>query len=95
MDKRQLAQLKSFIDRSRIREDCLQELYQSEMGMTPVDLADAIDASRPNVSKRLIELKEKELVEVLNPEDNRNRYYALTDKGRELYEKFDWEERSS
>lgn len=89
MEKKELAQLRSFIDRSRIREDCLEKLYESEVGMTPSDLADKIEASRPNVSKRLIELKEKELVEVLNPEDNRNRYYAITDKGKELIDAFD------
>lgn len=88
MDKKELAQLKSFIDRSRIREDSLEKLKQSEVGMTPSNLAEDINASRPNVSKRLIELKEKGLVEVLNPDDNRNRYYAITEKGIELLENF-------
>lgn len=84
VEKEELHSLMAFLDRSRIRKESLEELAEHETGLTPTKVAKRIDASRPNVSKQLIELEDKELVEVINPEANYNRYYDITDKGREL-----------
>ena len=55
--------------------------------MKPTEISKKIEVHRTTVSKRLADLKEEELVKVLNPEDNRNRYYKITQKGEKLLSK--------
>ena len=43
-----------------------------------------LDIHQNNVSATLRQLKEKELVEVINNEARKGRYYMLTDLGREI-----------
>lgn len=56
--------------------------------MRPTDIASEIKVQRETVSRRITDLKEEELVEIMNPEDNRNRYYRIAEKGKELWQEF-------
>lgn len=48
----------------------------------PSKISKDIDDNSNHVSKYLKTLKEAELVECLNEEDKRYRFYAITDKGK-------------
>lgn len=87
MDEKELYQLKSYIDRSKNRKKILNILGQKDKPLTPSEISQELEVQRTTISKRITDLKDKELVELLNPEDNRNRYYKISEKGRELLEK--------
>lgn len=52
----------------------------------PSELAERAGIKQNHVSNVLKELKNKELVEIINPEVRKGRYYVLTDLGREIAE---------
>lgn len=52
----------------------------------PSELAKKAGIKQNHVSNVLKELKNKELVEIINPEARKGRYYVLTDLGREIAE---------
>ena len=52
----------------------------------PSELAKKAGIKQNHVSNVLKELKNKELVEIINPEVRKGRYYVLTDLGREIAE---------
>lgn len=87
MEEKELYRLKAFLKRSKIRKKTLELLYE-EQPMTPTEMAAELEMQQPNLSNRLKDLREEELVEVLNPEDNRDRFYKITAKGRELLDNF-------
>lgn len=84
MDDEEYYRLKSFLDRSKNRRKILELLSERNEAMRPTDIASEIGIKRNNVSTRISDLLEEDLVEILNPEDNRNRYYRITDRGEEL-----------
>ena len=86
MKEEELYQLKSYIDRSKNRKKILQLLKNKDEPFTPSEISSELEVHRTTISKRITDLKDKELVKVLNPEDNRNRYYRITEKGKELIE---------
>lgn len=53
---------------------------------TPTQLAKKINAYRASVSRSLLFLKKKGLVECINENDTLGRLYKLTDKGKEVYD---------
>ena len=71
----------SFVKRSKYRREVVSVIDEE---MTPTELADETGLQQPHISRALGELKEKEIVELLNPEDKMGRLYRLTDKGREI-----------
>lgn len=76
--------LKALLDRSKIRKNILSVLDESDKALRPTDLSKELSVERSNISTRLIDLREKELVKVMNPEDNRNRYYKITERGEKV-----------
>lgn len=86
MKEDELYQLKSYIDRSKNRRKILNLLNEKEEPYTPSEISSKLEVHRTTISKRITDLSEKGLVEVLNPEDNRNRYYRITEKGNKLIE---------
>lgn len=82
MDREELYRLKALLKRSSIRKRILELLLDEPL--TPTDIGKELEVAQPNISQRLADLKEENLVEVLNPEDHRDRFYAITDKGKKL-----------
>ena len=71
----------SFILRASRRRKVFELLNEAK---TPKQLADECQISISNVSNSLAELKEKGLIELLNPKDHIARFYQQTNKGKEL-----------
>ena len=61
-------------------------MADKEEALRPTDIAEELEVQRTTVSERITDLKEEGLVKLLNPDDNRNRYYRITEKGKELIE---------
>lgn len=70
----------SLLARSKKRIKVLKSL-ESE-NKIPSKISKEIDDNSNHVSKYLKTLKEAELVECLNEEDKRYRFYSITDKGK-------------
>lgn len=86
MDEKEKYRLKSFLDRSPNRKKILELLSEEEEALRPTDIAQELEVQRQTISSRITDLKEEGLVELLNPDDNRNRYYKITDKGTNILE---------
>jgi len=71
----------SFVKRSKYRKSVLKALEEPSM---PSELADELDLHQSHVSRALIEMEEKGLAEILNPEDSHGRMYRRTSQGEEL-----------
>lgn len=87
MDEDELYSLLSFLRSSEHRRKILGFLVEKSEPQTPTDIKEAIGIDRPHVSNRLGDLKEKGLVEVVNPDAKRFRYYRVTDKGKTVWGK--------
>ncbi len=59
-------------------------LSLAESAKTPKQLSMELGIHQYNVSATLRELKDKELVDVINPEAKKGRYYILTSVGEEI-----------
>lgn len=55
--------------------------------LIPTEIADKTGIVRNHISNTLRDLKDKGLVECLNPKDKKGRLYRLTDKGNNIVEK--------
>lgn len=86
MDEKELYKLKSYIERSKNRTKILELLKEKGEPMTPSQIAKELGVQRPTISQRITGMADQNLVKVLNPEDNMNRYYKLTKKGEEIVE---------
>lgn len=84
MKEEELYKLKAFLDRSKNRKEILKLLDEEDGALRPTDMAKKLGIQRTNISTRVTDLLEEDLVKLLNPEDNRNRYYKITEKGKEL-----------
>jgi predicted transcriptional regulator len=71
----------SFLNRASRRKKVLEHLKEPK---TPKQISTELDLSISNVSNALAELKEKGLIEILNPKDHLARYYQRTKKGTDL-----------
>ena len=70
-----------FVRRSDNRKNIIKEL---DRPLIPKEIAEETDMHQSNVSRALKELKEKDIVEVLNPEAKTGRLYQLTGKGDKI-----------
>lgn len=84
MDEEEFYRLKAFLDRSPNRKKILNLLAERQEAMRPTDIASELEVQRETVSRRITDLKDEGLVKVMNPKDNRNRYYRSTEKGKKL-----------
>ncbi len=73
--------LVSFVQRATRRKRVLECL---DTPKTPKNVSTELNLSISNVSNSLAELKDKELVECLNPDDHLAKYYQQTAKGKEV-----------
>lgn len=73
--------------RSQLRQDVLTELRRSTFPLTATDLAERLGRDEINsLSRTLRGLRDAGIVEVINPDQPRDRRYRLTDTGEEALE---------
>ena len=75
----------SLLARSKKRINVLKSLENEDK--IPSKISKDIDDNSNHVSKYLKTLKDADLVECLNEEDKRYRFYSITDKGKYYLEK--------
>jgi predicted transcriptional regulator len=73
-----------YVRSSRYRNNIL--LFIGNDLKKPSEIANAVDISDKNISRYLKDLKEKNLIELLNPDAKMGRLYRLTVEGKELLE---------
>jgi len=76
--------LVSYIMRSSISRKILEILTSSKKPLPPKIIAKEGNLSPSNISTRLIVLRNDGLVECVNPEDKKWRFYKITEKGLDL-----------
>ena len=74
-------ELVSFVVRGKIRKEVLKNLLTPQ---TPTQISEIISTQRPTVSRAILALQEKGLVECLTPEEKMGRYYQITKRGKEI-----------
>ena len=74
-------ELVSFVARGKIRKEVLKNLITPK---TPTQISEIISTQRPTVSRAILALQEKGLVECLTPEEKMGRYYQITKRGKEI-----------
>lgn len=74
----------SKIKRSNYRLEILKYLHELGEPRTPTEISSKTDISRSHVSRTLGELKDSELVEVLNPDAHYDRRYRITERGTKI-----------
>ncbi|MDO9323477.1 MAG: winged helix-turn-helix domain-containing protein [Methanoregula sp.] len=75
--------LVSFVTRGSVRRKVLKGLLRPS---TPTELAKTLGVARAAVSRTIHALEKVGLVECLTPEENRDRYYRITDTGKKVAE---------
>lgn len=85
MDKKDDMSIISLLARSKKRLNVLKTLEKEDK--IPSKISKEIKDNSNHVSKYLKTLKDAELVECLNEEDKRYRFYSITDKGKYYLEK--------
>lgn len=85
MSKKDDMSIISLLARSKKRVKVLKTLKNEDK--IPSKISKEIDDNSNHVSKYLKTLKEAELVECLNEEDKRYRFYSITDKGKYYLDK--------
>ena len=61
-----------------------QVLLNLEKPMTPTQLSEKIKTHRSTVSRAIIALEEKNLLECITPNENMGRYYQISDLGKKI-----------
>jgi DNA-binding MarR family transcriptional regulator len=73
--------LVSFVGRGSVRRKVLKALLKPN---SPTELARQLDIERSTVSRTILDLTEKGLVECLTPDERMGRYYRTTEIGRKV-----------
>jgi len=73
--------LVSFVGRGKARRLVLKSLIKPN---SPTDLAKQLVMDRSTISRVMIELTEKGLVECLTPDEHSGRYYRITETGKKV-----------
>lgn len=71
----------AFIIRSSYRKKVFLELSKPQR---PSQIAKTLDLRLTHITRALRELKQKKLVECLNPNETMGRFYRLTTKGKKI-----------
>jgi len=71
-----------FIELSKNRKKVFMALERETL--KPTDISKKTGIHRNNVSRTLSQLREKELIRLLNPENKRGRLYELTEYGEKI-----------
>ncbi len=75
--------LVSFVTRGSVRRKVIKGLLRPN---TPTELAKNLGVARAAVSRTIQALEKVGLVECLTPEENRDRYYRVTETGKKVVE---------
>lgn len=70
----------SFILRSSLSRKILETLKERSP-LTPFQMSKETNIARSNISTKLVELRKRKLVECVNPQSRKWRFYKITDKG--------------
>lgn len=73
--------LVSFVGRGSVRRKVLKALLKPN---SPTELARQMDIERSTVSRAILQLVEKGLMECLTPDERMGRYYRTTEIGRKV-----------
>ena len=73
--------LVSFVGRGKARRLVLKSLNKPN---SPTNLAKQLVMDRSTISRVMIELTEKGLVECLTPDEHSGRYYRITETGKKV-----------
>ena len=73
--------LVSFVGRGKIRKKVLKALIKTN---SPTELSRQLDIERSTISRAILELTDKGLVECLTPDERMGRYYRITQTGRKV-----------
>ena len=76
----------SFVVRGKIRKAVLGAL---DKPMTPTELSKQIKTHRPTVSRTILELEKKGLVECITPKERMGRFYKRTNLAKKIMEKLE------
>jgi predicted transcriptional regulator len=76
--------LVSFVVRGNIKKKVLENLTEPR---TPTQLSEIIGTHRSTISRSIISLQEKGLVECITPNEHMGRYYKITELGRNVQSK--------
>ena len=80
----ELLKLTSYVKISKYREKTLKSIGNNVK--IPTNIAKDSSIRTNHISKVLSELKSKEIVECINEEARKGRFYRLTDTGKEVLE---------
>ncbi|WP_295611147.1 winged helix-turn-helix domain-containing protein [uncultured Methanobrevibacter sp.] len=89
MNRKEDMSIISLLTRSKKRISVLKSLENEDK--IPTKIGKDINDNSNHVSKYLKTLKDAELVECLNEEDKRYRFYSITDKGKYYLDKVEKE----
>lgn len=76
----------SFVLRSPLSQKILKCLRDSEKPLTPKQISKRVDIATSNVSTKFKGLRDRKLVECINPDDRKWRFYKITDTGKRILE---------
>jgi DNA-binding transcriptional ArsR family regulator len=82
-DKNQLKNLYGYLLSSKVRKRIL-EVLQTKKALPPKDISKNINNTQQNISKELINLTKKGLIECITPAQKRWTIYMITKLGREV-----------
>ena len=89
MNKKDDMSIISLLARSKKRKEVLKSLETEDK--IPSKISKELEDNSNHVSKYLKTLKEADLVECLNEDDKRYRFYSITDKGKYYLDKVEKE----
>lgn len=79
-------ELLSFVNRGKIRRKILELL---KIPKTPTQISNIVLTQRPTISRTIIALQSKGLVECLTPKEKMGRYYQITPLGKKVLHKLE------
>ncbi|MBI1936198.1 MarR family transcriptional regulator [Candidatus Woesearchaeota archaeon] len=73
--------LMSFVSRGKVRKKVLQNLVKPH---TPTELSHIIKTHRSTVSRTILALEKKGLVQCITPKEKMGRYYEISKLGKKI-----------
>ena len=77
--------LMSFVSRGKVRKKVLQNLVKPH---TPTELSHMLKTHRSTVSRTILALEKKELVQCITPKEKMGRYYEISKLGKKIISSF-------
>ena len=77
----------SFVLGNKLCRKILEQLNSSKEPLAPLQLSEATNIARSNISTKLGQLAKRNLVKCINPTSRKWRFYEITTKGKEVLKK--------